>query len=87
MALDASLQQGVKDERHSVHGRTVVANRFMIISADCHAAARWPDYESYFERRHLDAYREWYGASGKVNALRPGENRLFDKNFLDELLA
>ncbi|NRA07963.1 MAG: amidohydrolase [Myxococcales bacterium] len=62
-----------------------MANRFMIISADCHAAARWPDYESYFERRHLDAYREWYGASGKVEALRPGENRLFDKNFLDEL--
>ncbi len=62
-----------------------MANRFMIISADCHAAARWPDYEPYFERKHLDTYREWYGASGRVDALRPGENRLFDKRFLDEL--
>ncbi|MGE4653213.1 MAG: amidohydrolase family protein [Myxococcota bacterium] len=62
-----------------------MANRFMIISADCHAAARWPDYEPYFERKHLDTYRQWYGASGNVEALRPGENRLFDTRFLNEL--
>ena len=35
---------------------------YLVISADCHAAARWPDYEPYLERRHLDAFRAWYGA-------------------------
>jgi predicted TIM-barrel fold metal-dependent hydrolase len=59
--------------------------KFLVISADCHAAARWPDYEPYLERRHVDAFRAWYGAGSRRPGLRPGEQRLFDTAFLDEL--
>ena len=62
-----------------------MTKRFMIISADCHAAAPWPAYEPYFERNHLDPFREWYGASAAPSLLRPGEKRLFDTAYLDEL--
>ena len=27
-----------------------MSDRMLVISADCHAAARWEDYEKYFER-------------------------------------
>jgi hypothetical protein len=59
--------------------------KYLVISADCHAAARWGDYEPYLERRYLEAYRAWYGAGGSRPALRPGERRLFDTAFLDAL--
>jgi len=59
--------------------------RLLVISADCHAAARWPDYEPYFERQHLDAFRRWYGAGDENARLRPGEGRLFATEFLDAL--
>ena len=62
-----------------------MTERFLIISADCHAAARWPDYEPYFERKYLDAFREWYGASAEPALIRPGEKHLFDTAYLDEL--
>ena len=62
-------------------------DRLLVISADCHAAARWPDYEPYFERAQLDAFRDWYGAGQKLRKKRPGEDRLFDTKFLDELDA
>ena len=58
---------------------------YLVISADCHAAARWPDYEPYLERRHLDAFRAWYGARSGSDAPRPGAGRLFDAGFLDSL--
>jgi predicted TIM-barrel fold metal-dependent hydrolase len=61
------------------------ARRTLVISADCHAAARWSDYEPYLERRHLAAFRDWYGAGAGRPALRPGEQRLFDSGFLDAL--
>jgi predicted TIM-barrel fold metal-dependent hydrolase len=64
---------------------TGASTRYLVISADCHAAARWPDYEPYFEGRHLEAFRAWYGAAGPRAELRPGENRLFDTAFLDAL--
>ena len=59
--------------------------RLLVISADCHAAARWPDYEPYLEREHLDAFRSWYGAGKGAPGLRPGEGRLFATEFLDAL--
>jgi predicted TIM-barrel fold metal-dependent hydrolase len=64
-----------------------MASRYLVISADCHAAARWADYERYFERRHLEAFRRWYGASDAAPAARPGAGRLFDAKFLDALDA
>jgi predicted TIM-barrel fold metal-dependent hydrolase len=60
-------------------------DRLLVISADCHAAAQWPDYEPYFEREHLAAFREWYGAQGSAQRKRPGEGRLFATEFLDGL--
>jgi predicted TIM-barrel fold metal-dependent hydrolase len=62
-----------------------MSSRYLVISADCHAAARWSDYERYFERRHLDAFRRWAGAADEGGALRPGAGRLFDTKFLDAL--
>ncbi len=62
-----------------------MGRRLLVISADCHAAARWSDYEPYFEREHLDAFREWYGADRETARRRPGEGRLFDTQFLDSL--
>ena len=62
-----------------------MGQRLLVISADCHAAARWPDYESYFEREHLDAFRAWYGADRAKARPRPGEGRLFATEFLDAL--
>jgi len=59
-------------------------NRYLVISADCHAAARWPDYEAYLEKRHLPAFRAWYGAGKDVATGRPGEDRLFATEFLDD---
>jgi predicted TIM-barrel fold metal-dependent hydrolase len=59
--------------------------RLLVISADCHAAAPWRDYEPYIEREHLAAFREWYGADGGVDRKRPGEGRLFAADFLDGL--
>jgi predicted TIM-barrel fold metal-dependent hydrolase len=64
-----------------------MGSRYLVISADCHAAGRWADYERYFERRHLDAFRRWYGACGDAPAGRPGAGRLFDAKFLDALDA
>jgi len=61
------------------------SGNYLVISADCHAAARWPDYEPYLERRHLGEFREWYGAREDAAARRPGEGRLFDSGFLDAL--
>jgi predicted TIM-barrel fold metal-dependent hydrolase len=34
-------------------------DRLLLVSADCHAAARPDDYRPYLERRHLAAYEEW----------------------------
>ncbi len=62
-----------------------MGQRLLVISADCHAAARWPDYEPYFEREHLAAFRRWYGAGGADRRPRPGEGRLFASEFLDAL--
>ena len=59
-------------------------SRLLVISADCHAAARWPDYEPYFESAYLGTFREWYGADAEVRQERPGE-RLFDSKFLDDM--
>jgi predicted TIM-barrel fold metal-dependent hydrolase len=63
------------------------STRHLVISADCHAAGRWADYERYFERRHVDAFRRWYGAADAEPAARPGAGRLFDAKFLDALDA
>ena len=62
-------------------------DRMLVISADCHAAARWQDYEQYFERAELPAFREWYGAASENRQGRPGEGRLFDSKFLDDMQA
>ena len=61
-----------------------MSDRMLVISADCHAAARWEDYEQYFERTDLPAFREWYGAGVPNRQGRPGEGRLFDSKFLDD---
>ena len=54
-----------------------MSDRLLIISADCHAAARWPDYEPYFEKKYLGAFRDWYGARREVDRL----NRMIDDLF------
>jgi predicted TIM-barrel fold metal-dependent hydrolase len=64
-----------------------MTSRYLVISADCHAAGRWADYEPFFERGHLDAFRAWYGAADAGTRARPGEGRLFDAKFLDGLDA
>ncbi|MCE2391787.1 MAG: amidohydrolase [Proteobacteria bacterium] len=61
-----------------------MAQRHLVISADCHAAAPWPDYEPYFEKRHRSPFRDWYGARVERRPVRPGE-RLFDEKFLDQM--
>jgi predicted TIM-barrel fold metal-dependent hydrolase len=69
-----------------------MSERYLVISADCHAAARWQDYEPYLEPRYREEFRAWYGAGGARpplagRELRPGEQRLFDTRFLDEIDA
>lgn len=63
-----------------------MGSRYLVISADCHAAGRWADYERYFERRHQGVFRRWYGAAD-APAARPGAGHLFDAKFLDALDA
>ena len=53
-----------------------MGQRLLVISADCHAAARWPDYEPYFEREHLEAFRRCYGAGRADRRLRPLAERV-----------
>ena len=62
-----------------------MGERLTLISADCHAAARWGDYLPYLDAEHRDAFRAWCGSALEVpRALRPGEDGLFDRRFLDE---
>jgi len=61
-----------------------MGDRIALISADCHAAARWSDYLPYLDAEHRDAFRAWCGSALETpRALRPGENGLFDRSFLD----
>jgi predicted TIM-barrel fold metal-dependent hydrolase len=61
-----------------------MGRRHLLISADCHAAARWRDYAPHLERQHVGALRGWCGSAWEeVPRVRPGEDRLFDKRFLD----
>ena len=34
-------------------------SRMLLVSSDCHAAARPDDYRPYLEERHLPAYEQW----------------------------
>ena len=43
-------------------------DRMLVISADCHAAARWEDYEQYFERAELSAFNAEPGRDSRINA-------------------
>jgi predicted TIM-barrel fold metal-dependent hydrolase len=62
-----------------------MGERLTLISADCHAAARWGDYLPYLDAEHRDAFRAWCGSALETpRALRPGEDGLFDHRFLDE---
>ena len=61
-----------------------MGERLALISADCHAAARWRDYLPYLAAEHRDAFRAWCGSALEApRALRPGEDGLFDRRFLD----
>jgi predicted TIM-barrel fold metal-dependent hydrolase len=53
-------------------------DRLLLVSSDCHAAARPDDYRPYLEKRHLGAYEEWLPRMrrGDVN-----ERELFGTQF------
>src|SRR5262249_11433110 len=71
--------------RLAAPGGAAMGERLTLISADCHAAARWGDYLPYLAADHRDASRAGGGgALGVPGGLRRGEEGLFDRRFLDE---
>ena len=34
-------------------------SHYLMVSSDCHAAARTSDYRPYIESRHVAAFEEW----------------------------
>ncbi len=52
-------------------------SRMLLVSSDCHAAARPDDYRPYIEGRHLSAYEEWLPRMrrGDVSELQESTSR------------
>ena len=76
--LHASTVRASSERRNGPRG--VVVDRYVVISADCHAGADLLDYRPYLEAKYHDAFDEWAAnfVSPYGDLVRPDADRNWD---------